>query len=78
MSLLGEIYATPSRIKGAVQFFSRERGQKLKRETGAGVMLITLITSMLSIMQAPDAAKQIIYGVVIIVMVGFYSRRLVT
>jgi ribose transport system permease protein len=44
----------------------------------AGVMLITLITSMLSIMQAPDAAKQIIYGVVIIVMVGFYSRRLVT
>lgn len=44
----------------------------------AGVMLITLITSMLSIMQAPDAAKQIIYGVVIIFMVGLYSRRLAT
>jgi len=43
--------------------------------TVAGVLLITLMSSMLSIMQAPEAAKQIAYGVVIIIMVGLYSRR---
>jgi ribose transport system permease protein len=43
--------------------------------TVAGVLLITLMSSMLSIMQAPEAAKQIAYGVVIIVMVGLYSRK---
>ncbi|MBV7395379.1 ABC transporter permease [Mameliella sediminis] len=43
--------------------------------TVAGVLLITLMSSMLSIMQAPEAAKQIAYGLVIIVMVGLYSRR---
>lgn len=43
--------------------------------TVAGVLLITLMSSMLSIMQAPEAAKQIAYGVVIIGMVGLYSRK---
>ena len=43
--------------------------------TALGVMLITLISSVLSILQAPEAAKQIIYVGVIIGMVGFYSRR---
>jgi ribose transport system permease protein len=43
--------------------------------TVAGVLLITLISSMLSIAQAPEAAKQICYGLVIILMVGLYSRR---
>lgn len=43
--------------------------------TVAAVLLITLMSSMLSIMQAPEAAKQIAYGVVIIVMVGLYSRK---
>lgn len=41
----------------------------------AGVVLLTLMASILSIMQAPEAYKQIAYGVVIIVMVGFYSVR---
>ncbi len=43
--------------------------------TALGVMLITLISSVLSIMQAPEAAKQIIYGAVIIGIVSLYSRR---
>ena len=42
--------------------------------TVAGVILITLISSMLSVMQMPEAARQIIYGVVIIVMVLIYAR----
>jgi ribose transport system permease protein len=43
--------------------------------TVAGVLLITLITSMLSVMQIAEAFKQIAYGAVIIAMVGYYSRR---
>jgi len=43
--------------------------------TVAGVLLLTLISSMLSIMQAPEAAKQICYGAVILLMVGLYGRR---
>lgn len=43
--------------------------------TVAGVLLITLMSSILSILQAPEAVKQIAYGLVIIVMVGAYSRR---
>ncbi len=43
--------------------------------TVAGVLLITLIASMLSVLQVPEAVKQICYGLVIIVMVGVYSRQ---
>lgn len=43
--------------------------------TVAGAILITLMSSVLSIMQSPEAFKQIVYGVVIILMVGMYSRR---
>ncbi len=43
--------------------------------TVAGAILITLMSSVLSIMQSPEAYKQIVYGVVIILMVGLYSRR---
>lgn len=43
--------------------------------TVARVLLITLIGSMLSIMQIPEAWKQIAYGAVIVAMVGAYSRR---
>lgn len=43
--------------------------------TVAGAILITLMASVLSIMQAPEALKQIVYGVVIISMVGLYSMR---
>ena len=43
--------------------------------TVAGVILLTLMASILSIMQSPEAIKQIAYGVVVIAMVGFYSLR---
>ncbi|HSI40782.1 MAG TPA: ABC transporter permease [Xanthobacteraceae bacterium] len=46
--------------------------------TVAGVLLITLITSMLSVMQIAEAYKQIAYGAVILAMVGYYSRRSAT
>jgi ribose transport system permease protein len=46
--------------------------------TIAGVLLITLISSMLSVMHVPEAVKQICYGSMIVVMVALYSRRQAT
>jgi ribose transport system permease protein len=43
--------------------------------TIAGVLLITLVSSMLSVLHVPEAVKQICYGGVIVAMVAFYSRR---
>ena len=43
--------------------------------TVAGVILITLLQSILSVMQMPEAGRQIIYGVVIISMLLLYGRE---
>jgi ribose transport system permease protein len=42
--------------------------------TVAGVILITLLQSILAVMQMPEAGRQIIYGVVIIAMLLTYGR----
>ena len=42
--------------------------------TVAGVVLMTLLQSILSIVQVPEAARQVIYGVVIILMLLVYGR----
>jgi ribose transport system permease protein len=42
--------------------------------TVAGVILITLLESILSVMQIPDSARQITYGAMIIVMMLAYGR----
>ncbi|MDX7950571.1 ABC transporter permease [Lichenihabitans sp. Uapishka_5] len=42
--------------------------------TTAGVILITLLQSILSVMQMSDASRQIIYGVVILSMLLLYGR----
>ena len=43
--------------------------------TLVGVVLIVLLNSVLSIMQMPEAGRQVIYGVVIIMMLLVYGRR---
>jgi ribose transport system permease protein len=43
--------------------------------TLVGVILIVLLNSVLSIMQMPEAGRQIIYGVVIIAMLLVYGRN---
>ena len=43
--------------------------------TVAGVILITLLQSILSVMQMPEAGRQIIYGVVIVCMLLIYGRQ---
>jgi ribose transport system permease protein len=42
--------------------------------TIAGVVLITLLQSILSVMQMTEAYRQVIYGTVIIVMLLVYGR----
>ena len=42
--------------------------------TVAGVVLVTLLQSILSIVQVPEAARQVIYGAVIILMLLVYGR----
>jgi ribose transport system permease protein len=46
--------------------------------TVVGVVLIVLLNSVLSIMQMPEAGRQIIYGLVIIVMLLAYGRSRMT
>lgn len=43
--------------------------------TIAGVILITLLQSILSVMQMPEAGRQIIYGTVIVGMLLVYGRQ---
>jgi ribose transport system permease protein len=43
--------------------------------TVLGTILIVLLQSVLSVMQMPDAGRQIIYGGVIIVMLLVYGRQ---
>ena len=43
--------------------------------TVVGTILIVLLTSVLSIMQMPEAGRQIIYGLVIILMLLVYGRQ---
>jgi ribose transport system permease protein len=43
--------------------------------TIAGVILITLLQSILSVMQIPESGRQIIYGIVIIAMLLIYGRE---
>ena len=43
--------------------------------TVAGVMLITLLQSILSVMQMPEFGRQIVYGVVIVSMLLLYGRE---
>jgi ribose transport system permease protein len=42
--------------------------------TIAGVILISLLQSILSVMQIPEAGRQVIYGIVIITMLLVYGR----
>jgi ribose/xylose/arabinose/galactoside ABC-type transport system permease subunit len=39
------------------------------------VILITLLLSILSVVQMPEAGRQIIYGIVIIAMLLLYGRE---
>jgi ribose transport system permease protein len=71
---MGDSYLLPSIAAVVLGGTSILGGRGSYLGTVAGVILITLLQSILSVMQMPEAGRQIIYGVVIVVMLLLYGR----
>ncbi|RVC57166.1 MAG: ABC transporter permease [Mesorhizobium sp.] len=71
---MGDAYLLPSIAAVVLGGTSILGGRGSYLGTVAGVILITLLQSILSVMQMPEAGRQIVYGVVIVVMLLLYGR----
>lgn len=71
---MGDAYLLPAIASVVLGGTSILGGRGSYVGTVAGVILITLLQSILSVMQMPEAGRQIIYGVVIISMLLLYGR----
>lgn len=71
---MGDAYLLPAIAAVVLGGTSILGGRGSYLGTVAGVILITLLQSILSVMQMPEAGRQIIYGVVIVVMLLLYGR----
>ena len=71
---MGDAYLLPAIAAVVLGGTSILGGRGSYLGTVAGVILITLLQSILSVMQMPEAGRQIIYGLVIIVMLLLYGR----
>ena len=71
---MGDAYLLPSIAAVVVGGTSILGGQGRFTGTVIGTVLIVLLASVLSVMQMPEAGRQIIYGLVIIVMLLAYGR----
>jgi ribose transport system permease protein len=71
---MGDAYLLPSIAAVVLGGTSILGGKGSYLGTIAGVILITLLQSILSVMQMPEAGRQIIYGVVIVAMLLLYGR----
>ena len=71
---MGDAYLLPSIAAVVLGGTSILGGRGTYLGTVAGVVLITLLQSILSVMQMPEAGRQIIYGVVIVAMLLLYGR----
>jgi ribose transport system permease protein len=72
---MGDAYLLPSIAAVVLGGTSILGGRGSYLGTVAGVILITLLQSILSVMQMPEAGRQIIYGVVIAAMLLLYGRE---
>jgi len=72
---MGDAYLLPSIAAVVLGGTSILGGRGSYLGTVAGVILITLLQSILSVMQMPEFGRQIIYGVVIIAMLLLYGRE---
>jgi len=72
---MGDAYLLPAIASVVLGGASILGGRGSYLGTVAGVILITLLQSILSVVQMPDAGRQIIYGVVIIAMLLLYGRE---
>ena len=71
---MGDPYLLPSIATVVLGGTSILGGKGTYLGTIAGVILITLLQSILSVMQMPEAGRQIIYGIVIVAMLLLYGR----
>lgn len=71
---MGDAYLLPAIAAVVLGGASILGGKGSYLGTVAGVILITLLQSILSVMQMPEAGRQVIYGVVIIAMLLLYGR----
>ena len=71
---MGDAYLLPSIAAVVLGGTSILGGRGTYLGTVAGVILITLLQSILSVMQIAEFGRQIIYGVVIIAMLLLYGR----
>ncbi len=72
---MGDPYLLPSIAAVVLGGASILGGRGSYLGTVAGVILITLLQSILSVTQMPEAGRQVIYGVVIAVMLLVYGRE---
>jgi ribose transport system permease protein len=72
---MGDAYLLPAIAAVVIGGTNILGGQGRYLGTVVGTILIVLLTSVLSIMQMPEAGRQIIYGLVIILMLLAYGRR---
>jgi ribose transport system permease protein len=75
---MGDAYLLPAIAAVVLGGTSILGGRGSYLGTVAGVILITLLQSILSVMQMPEAGRQIIYGVVIVGMLLLYGRERVS
>ena len=72
---MGDAYLLPAIASVVLGGASILGGRGRYLGTVAGVILITLLQSILSVVQMPEAGRQITYGVVIIAMLLLYGRE---
>jgi ribose transport system permease protein len=72
---MGDAYLLPAIAAVVVGGTNILGGQGRYTGTVVGTILIVLLQSVLSVMQMPEAGRQIIYGLVIIAMLLVYGRR---
>ncbi len=72
---MGDAYLLPSIAAVVLGGASILGGRGSYIGTVAGVILITLLQSILSVIQMEEAGRQVIYGVVIIAMLQLYGRE---
>ena len=71
---MGDAYLLPSIAAVVIGGTNILGGRGRYAGTVVGAILITLLSSVLSVMQMPEAGRQIIYGLVIIAMLLAYGR----
>jgi ribose transport system permease protein len=71
---MGDAYLLPAIAAVVLGGTSILGGRGTYLGTVSGVLLITLLQSILSITQIPEAGRQIVYGVIIVAMLLLYGR----